>query len=99
LLMIRPPPRPPLFPYTTLFRSLRAMGGAPVYHREAVRTLERLRQTAEDLGGSLVIERAPAEIKNEIDSWGSFGSTTDLMKRIKNQLDPENMLSPGRFFA
>src|SRR5437588_763974 len=78
---------------------LRAMGGAPVYHREAVRTLERLRQTAEDLGGSLVIERAPAEIKNEIDSWGSFGSTTDLMKRIKSQLDPGNMLSPGRFFA
>ena len=78
---------------------LRAMARVPVYHREAVRALERLRQRAENLGGGLIIERAPAEIKNEIDSWGSFGSATDLMKRVKHQLDPENMLSPGRFFA
>lgn len=78
---------------------LRAMARVPVYHREAVRALERLRQRAENLGGSLVIERAPADIKNEIDSWGSFGSATDLMKRVKHQLDPENMLSPGRFFT
>jgi glycolate oxidase subunit GlcD len=78
---------------------LRAMARVPVYHREAVRALERLRQRAENLGGGLIIERAPAEIKNEIDSWGSFGSATDLMKRVKQQLDPENMLSPGRFFA
>ena len=78
---------------------LRAMARTPVYHGEAVRALERLRRRAENLGGSLVVERAPAEIKNEIDSWGSFGSATDLMKRIKQQLDPENMLSPGRFIA
>jgi glycolate oxidase subunit GlcD len=78
---------------------LRAMARVPVYHREAVRALERLRQRAENLGGSLVIERAPAEIKDEIDSWGSFGSATDLMRRVKHQLDPEHMLSPGRFFS
>ncbi|HEX7721419.1 MAG TPA: FAD-linked oxidase C-terminal domain-containing protein [Pyrinomonadaceae bacterium] len=77
---------------------LRAMARVPVYHREAVRALERLRERAENLSGGLVIERAPAEIKNEIDSWGSFGSATDLTKRVKQQLDPENMLSPGRFF-
>jgi glycolate oxidase subunit GlcD len=78
---------------------LRAMARVPVYHRETVRALERLRERAENFGGGLVIERAPAEIKNEIDSWGSFGSATDLMKRVKQQLDPENMLSPGRFFS
>ena len=78
---------------------LRAMARVPVYHREAVRALERLRQRAENFGGGLIIERAPAEIKNEIDSWGSFGSATDLMKRVKHQLDPEDMLSPGRFFS
>src|SRR5439155_6301328 len=76
---------------------LRAMARAPVYHREAVRALERLRQRAENLGGSLVIERAPTEIKNEIDSWGGFGSAIELIRRIKDQLDPANMLSPGRF--
>jgi glycolate oxidase FAD binding subunit len=78
---------------------LRAFARAPVYPREAARALERLRQRAENLGGSLIVERAPNEIRNEIDCWGSLGSATDLMKRVKGQLDPQNMLSPGRFFA
>jgi glycolate oxidase subunit GlcD len=77
---------------------LRAAARAPVYHQESVRVLERLRQRAENLGGNLTIEKAPLEIKNEIDCWGSFGSATDLMRRVKRQLDPENSLSPGRFF-
>jgi FAD/FMN-containing dehydrogenase len=77
---------------------LRVFARAPVYPGETARALERLRQRAENLGGTLIVERAPIEIKNEINSWGSFGSATDLMKRVKGQLDPENMLSPGRFF-
>jgi len=77
---------------------LRVFARSPVYHQEAVRALERLRQTAEDRGGSLVLEQAPVEIKREFDAWGSFGSAGELMKRIKQQLDPQNVLSPGRIF-
>jgi glycolate oxidase subunit GlcD len=76
---------------------LRAIARAPMYHREAVRALERLRQKAEGLGGSLIIEKAPVEIKNEFDAWGSFGSVGELMKRVKKELDPQDLLSPGRF--
>jgi glycolate oxidase subunit GlcD len=76
---------------------LRAIARTPVYHREAVRALERLRQKAEALGGSLVVESASDEIRNEFDVWGSFGSAAELMKRVKAQLDPRNCLSPGRF--
>ncbi|PYS80462.1 MAG: hypothetical protein DMF70_10810, partial [Acidobacteria bacterium] len=76
---------------------LRAIAKPPVYHREAVRALERLRQKAETLGGNLVVESAPIEIKNEFDSWGSFGSAAELMSRVKSELDPQNLLSPGRF--
>jgi FAD/FMN-containing dehydrogenase len=78
---------------------LRAIGQAPVYHREAVRSLERLRQRVETLGGSLVLESAPSEIKDELDAWGDFGSRAELMKRVKAQLDPQNLLSPGRFVS
>jgi glycolate oxidase subunit GlcD len=78
---------------------LRAIARAPVYHREAVRSLERLRHKAEALGGSLVVESAPLEIKSELDSWGGFGSATELMKRVKAELDPQNLLSPGRFVS
>lgn len=76
---------------------LRAIARAPVYHREAVRVLEGLRGKVETLGGRLVLESAPTEIKNEFDSWGGWGSTTDLMRRVKTQLDPLNLFSPGRF--
>ncbi|HSQ23237.1 MAG TPA: FAD-linked oxidase C-terminal domain-containing protein [Pyrinomonadaceae bacterium] len=76
---------------------MRAFARAPVYPDETAHALEQLRQRAENLGGSFVVEKAPIEIKNEFDSWGSFGSATELMKRVKRQLDPENVLSPGRF--
>jgi FAD/FMN-containing dehydrogenase len=78
---------------------IRAMARAPAYHRDSVRALEGLRQRAENLGGRLIIEKAPFEIKQEIDSWGDFGSASELMKRIKQQLDSQNIMSPGRFFA
>jgi len=73
------------------------MARAPVYHRESVRTIETLRQRADSFGGSLVIERAPIDIKNEVDSWGSSGPVSELAKRVKQSLDPQNIWSPGRF--
>jgi glycolate oxidase FAD binding subunit len=78
---------------------LRATARTPAYHREAVRALARMRERAETLSGSLVLENAPAEIKNEFDAWGDLGSAAELMKRVKRQLDPQNLLSPGRFFS
>jgi glycolate oxidase subunit GlcD len=78
---------------------LRAIARPPVYHREAVRALGRLRERAEKAGGSLVLESAPQEIKAEFDSWGGSGSATELMRRVKSQLDPQALLSPGRFVA
>jgi FAD/FMN-containing dehydrogenase len=77
---------------------LRVMARAAADHQEPVRVLERLRQRAENRGGSLVIERAPVEIKQSLDSWGGLGSATELMKRVKLQLDPDRILSPGRLF-
>ncbi|MGZ5437272.1 MAG: FAD-linked oxidase C-terminal domain-containing protein [Pyrinomonadaceae bacterium] len=76
---------------------LRVMARSPLYHQEAGRALEGFRQTAEGRGGSLIVERAPVEVKRELDAWGSFGSAGEVMKRIKQQLDPESVLSPGRF--
>jgi glycolate oxidase subunit GlcD len=75
-----------------------AMAQPSAYHQQTVRALEQLRRKAENLGGGLVIDRAPLEIKNELDAWGSLGSAGELMKRIKQQLDPENLFSPGRIF-
>jgi FAD/FMN-containing dehydrogenase len=59
--------------------------------------LNTLRAHAGRLGGSLVIENAPPALKMRVDCWGGYNSATSLMARIKQQLDPANILSPGRF--
>lgn len=76
---------------------VRLIAKSPVYYREAVRALERLRTKAEALGGSLILENASGEIRTEFDSWGATGTSFRLMKQVKEQLDPDGLLSPGRF--
>ena len=62
----------------------------------SIQYLTNLRTTVESLAGSLVIENASTDIKNRIDAWGNV-RTADLMGRVKQQLDPGGLLSPGRF--
>jgi glycolate oxidase subunit GlcD len=78
---------------------LRATARTPTYHREAVRALSGLRERAEALEGRLFLENAPPEIKAEFDPWGDPGSVSELLKRVKAELDPQNLLAPGRFFV
>jgi glycolate oxidase FAD binding subunit len=47
--------------------------------------------------GFLTILTAPATVKQNIDVWGYTGNALPLMRRIKEQFDSENILSPGRF--
>ncbi len=63
----------------------------------SVAEIMSLRNAAKGLGGSLIIETAPSDIKSQLDVWGDLGDATGLMHRIKQQLDPTRMLSPGRF--
>ena len=65
--------------------------------RDAVTRLHQFRSKAERQGGTLAIEFAPAEIKTHISTWGNLGSAARVMQRIKQQLDPQAILSPDRF--
>lgn len=60
---------------------------------------ETLRGFCHQEGGSVVLELAPSELKQQVDVWGVVGSQIDLMKAIKNRLDPNSILSPGRFLT
>jgi glycolate oxidase subunit GlcD len=62
-----------------------------------VSTLTDARRAARAGGGSFVIERAPERLRREFDAWGLSPSAALLMKRVKEQLDPADTLSPGRF--
>lgn len=64
-------------------------------------TLEALvtaiRDAATEMNGHCVIEACPPELKERIDVWGFDGPQVALMKRIKEQFDPNGTLNPGRF--
>ncbi len=59
--------------------------------------LQRLREFARNAGGSLIIERAPDSLKRALGAWGLDAPTISLMRRVKQQLDPGDVFSPGRF--
>lgn len=56
-----------------------------------------LREFALQAKGSLVVLRARAEVKARVDVWGLPGKDFGLMRRLKREFDPVNILNPGRF--
>ena len=59
--------------------------------------VKRVRDITGALNGHCVVEICPAQLKERIDVWGFEGPQVDLMKRIKEQFDPNGTLNPGRF--
>ena len=59
--------------------------------------IERWRGLLNGVRGSVVIERGPANLKNQVDAWGYRYKDLELMKQIKSRLDPLEILNPGRF--
>ena len=56
-----------------------------------------LRVAAARLGGTVVVEACPPELKQRIDVFGEPPPSFDLMRRLKQQFDPKGVLSPGRY--
>lgn len=54
----------------------------------------RLRAAA--LGGSVIVLDAPRGLRTEIDIWGPIPALA-VMRRVKEQFDPDHRLAPGRF--
>jgi glycolate oxidase FAD binding subunit len=62
-----------------------------------VRTaVERLRSACTRQGGAAVVLDAPIAVKQAVDPWGPVAAV-DLMRRVKDQFDPDHRLAPGRF--
>ena len=69
------------------------------FENATAQTLLQVRRGCEAKGGFLTVLAAPTDIKQELDVWGYTGSAIDLMRRIKQQFDPENIFSPHRFIS
>ncbi|AFZ05247.1 FAD linked oxidase domain protein [Oscillatoria nigro-viridis PCC 7112] len=69
------------------------------FETATAQTLLQVRRGCEAKGGFLTVLAAPTDLKQQLDVWGYTGSAIDLMRRIKQQFDPENILSPHRFIS
>ncbi|NET41714.1 MAG: FAD-binding oxidoreductase [Okeania sp. SIO2B3] len=60
-------------------------------------TLLKLRRWCESKGGFLTVLAAPLETKEKLDVWGYHQNGLEIMRRIKQQFDPQNILNPHSF--
>ncbi len=80
---------------------VRGSAGIGVFHLAvgagaAAAFVETLRGAAPAWSGSVVVLSAPAAVRAEVDAWGPVAGL-DLMRRVKEQFDPQGRLAPGRF--
>jgi glycolate oxidase FAD binding subunit len=64
---------------------------------KAIQAIGKLFAHGRETGSSLVVQGAPTHLKGDLPIWGETGSDLPMMKRIKQQLDPSGVMSPGRF--
>ncbi|HZH84837.1 MAG TPA: FAD-linked oxidase C-terminal domain-containing protein, partial [Phototrophicaceae bacterium] len=58
-----------------------------------------LASMARDRRGHAIIFSAPAELKRGMEVWGESPPTVSLMRSMKHQFDPKELLNPGRFLG
>jgi len=68
-----------------------------VDEEELVKFVLRLRNEFDGREFYCVVERAPTDVKKEIDVWGYERKDLKLMRIVKKALDPMGLFNPGRF--
>ena len=70
---------------------------SPTQVQKLAELIEEWRVGLSPVRGSVVVEAGPFGLRSQVDSWGYRSKDLELMKRIKNRLDPRGTLNPGRF--
>ena len=59
--------------------------------------ISKARLATHKAGGNIIVEQCPTHIKQKISVWDEVGDSIDIMRRMKQQYDPNRILNPGRF--
>lgn len=62
----------------------------------AAAVVDAVRATATTYDGTVTVLTAPPEVRAAVDVWGPVPGL-HLMQRVKDEMDPDHRLSPGRF--
>jgi len=76
-----------------------ATGHEPAEPAPIAAVLAEWREMARAGGGHATLEWAPLAVKSQFPVWDDPGAAGRIMRRIKAELDPKNVLNPGRFVA
>ena len=61
--------------------------------------IEHYRSIVRNLGGNLIINHAPLEIRKSDIIWGNAEIIQPLLRQIKKEYDPEKVIAAGRFIG
>ena len=59
--------------------------------------IRALRNAVSLRNGHAVFLRGPLAVRSKIDEWGDLGDGETVMRAIKQNFDPTDMMSPGRW--
>jgi glycolate oxidase FAD binding subunit len=76
--------------YTYLLENAKNVSGLPG-------VIGKLTEEALKYEGNLVVESCPPEVKEKISVWGRQRKDQLVMRRLKENMDPQGVLNPGRF--
>ncbi len=71
--------------------------GVPTHAPRALEALTLARSGLVRLGGSLVVDAAPAGVRGKFEAFGPLPSAFPIMQELKQRFDPERRLNSGRF--
>ncbi|REF37951.1 FAD-binding oxidoreductase [Thermasporomyces composti] len=74
--------------------TVRLRGGSLDGHAHVVRAWRR---RVLESGGSVTLHRRPHALDELVPSWGPAPTSATLLRALKQQLDPDGRLAPGRF--
>ena len=80
-----------LYSYILPDKNLRSKTGC------LIEVIEKLKSEAVKNEGNLIVESSPLPVKKKINVWGELRSDYQVMSRLKEEIDPNGLLNPGRF--
>ena len=81
------------------FGALRLLFWGEADEDEVLAAIAEARRAARQHGGAAVVEICHPSIKVKLDVWGEEPSGMEIMRRIKEQFDPQRLLNRGRFLG